>query len=293
MPPTRDRLTWLMQVESEQRRTHECHLSLGLRRAAHVGRSHGHRPFPWTHSDDPIHHARPAPTEPSALHSSRSWSRPILTPGRAGEFKLGERTLKVPGGFVIEPMAGPPLVDRPITAAFDEQGRLYVSDSSGSNDNVQKQLAERPHRIVRLEDRDGDGRYDTRTVFADKMMFPEGTMWHDGSLYVSAPPSIWKLTDTDGDGVADRASRVVPGQDAHRLRQRPARPLPRPRRLDLLVQGGLRPADVRAPGQDAVRHPRGAHLPLPARRHRHRAGDDRRHGQSGRRRLHARAASGS
>ncbi len=110
----------------------------------------------------------------------------------------------MPAGFVIEPMAGPPLVDRPITAAFDEQGRLYVSDSSGSNENVQKQLAERPHRILRLEDRDGDGRYETRTIFADRMMFPEGTMWHDGSLYVSAPPSIWKLTDTDGDGVADQ-----------------------------------------------------------------------------------------
>ena len=35
-------------------------------------------------------------------------------------------------------------------------------------------------------------------------MFPEGCLWYDGSLYVSAPPSIWKLTDTDGDGVADR-----------------------------------------------------------------------------------------
>ena len=35
------------------------------------------------------------------------------------------------------------------------------------------------------------------------MMFPEGTLWHDGALYVSAPPSIWKLTDTDGDGVCD------------------------------------------------------------------------------------------
>ena len=29
-------------------------------------------------------------------------------------------------------------------------------------------------------------------------------MWHDGSLYVAAPPSIWKLTDSDGDGVADK-----------------------------------------------------------------------------------------
>ena len=84
------------------------------------------------------------------------------------------------------------------------------------------------------------------TVFADKMMFPEGALWHDGSLYVAAPPSIWKLTDTDGDGVADQRERVVPGQDAHRLRQRPARPVPRPRRLDLLVQGGVRRADLRA-----------------------------------------------
>jgi putative membrane-bound dehydrogenase-like protein len=113
------------------------------------------------------------------------------------------RKLAVPEGFAIERVAGPPLVDRPITAAFDELGRLYVADSSGSNEKVEEQLAKKPHRIVRLEDTDGDGEFDKRVVFADGMMFPEGTMWLDGSLYVAAPPSIWKLTDTDGDGVAD------------------------------------------------------------------------------------------
>ena len=180
-------------------------------------------------------------------------------------------------------MAGPPLVDRPITAAFDEQGRLYVADSSGSNDNVQKQLAERPHRIVRLEDTDGDGTFDTRTMFADKMMFPEGTMWFDGSLYVSAPPSIWKLTDTDGDGVADQRVEWFQGKTLTGCANDLHGPYLGPRRLDLLVQGGVRRADLRAAGQAAVRDPRGAHLPLPARRHGHRAGDDRRHGQPGRR----------
>jgi putative membrane-bound dehydrogenase-like protein len=109
----------------------------------------------------------------------------------------------LPSGFEIERVAGPPLVDRPITADFDEQGRLYVTDSSGSNAKVEQQLAERPHRILRLEDSDGDGRFDRRTVFADHMMLPQGTLWHEGSLYVAAPPSIWKLTDTDDDGVAD------------------------------------------------------------------------------------------
>ncbi len=120
--------------------------------------------------------------------------------------------LSVPSGFTVERVAGPPLVNRPIVADFDDEGRLYVADSSGSNDKVEKQLEDRPHRIVRLEDTDGDGRFDKSVVFADRMMFPEGTMWLDGSLYVAAPPSIWKLTDTDGDGVADRREEWFQGK---------------------------------------------------------------------------------
>ena len=112
--------------------------------------------------------------------------------------------LTVPQGFEIEIAAGPPLVERPMIVDMDEQGRLYVAESSGSNDPVQQQLAEKPHSILRLEDTDGDGRFDRRVVFADKMMLPEGVLWHGGSLYVAAPPTIWKLTDTDGDGTADQ-----------------------------------------------------------------------------------------
>lgn len=122
----------------------------------------------------------------------------------AVEIKIDKRTFTLPDGFTIEKVAASPLVDRPITGTMDEQGRLYVADSSGSNDKVEIQLEQKPHRIVRLEDTNGDGVFDKSVVFADKMMFPEGTLWHRGSLYVSAPPSIWKLTDTDGDGVADQ-----------------------------------------------------------------------------------------
>ena len=118
----------------------------------------------------------------------------------------------VPEGFTIELVAGPPLVERPITAAFDDQGRLYVSDSSGSNDPIQQQLEEKTHRIIRLDDTDHDGIFDRSQVFAAGMMFPEGTMFYDGSLYVSAPPSIWKLTDEDGDGVADKREEWFQGK---------------------------------------------------------------------------------
>jgi putative membrane-bound dehydrogenase-like protein len=133
-------------------------------------------------------------------------------PTLAAEFKFGAQTLTVPEGFEVQRVAGPPLVDRPIEADFDEQGRLYVTDSSGSNGKPDKQLELKPHRVVRLEDTDGDGKYDKRIVFADKLMFPEGAMWHDGSLYVAAPPSIWKLTDTDGDGVADQREEWFKGK---------------------------------------------------------------------------------
>jgi putative membrane-bound dehydrogenase-like protein len=122
----------------------------------------------------------------------------------AAEIQIDGKTFTLSDGFELQHVAGPPLVNRPISADFDEAGYLYVTDSSGSNDPVQVQLKEKPHRVVRLEDTDGDGRFDKSVVFADGLMFPEGALWYDGSLYVAAPPQIWKLTDTDGDGKSDK-----------------------------------------------------------------------------------------
>ena len=130
----------------------------------------------------------------------------FLGPCVAGgaEQQLNGQKFTLPDGFEIVQAAGPALVERPISVDFDEWGRLYVTESSGTNDKAEIQLANRPHRVLRLEDTNGDGVFDRRTVFADQLMFPEGALWHQGALYVSAPPSIWKLVDTDDDGVADR-----------------------------------------------------------------------------------------
>src|SRR3954470_15359642 len=135
----------------------------------------------------------------------------LAPPLAAAEFNLGGHTFSLPEGYTIELTAKSPIVDRPIEADFDDEGRLYVTDSSGSNDKPDKQLETKPNRILRLEDTDGDGRFDKTVVFADKMPFLEGAMFLDGSLYVSAPPSIWKLTDTDGDGVADKREEWFKG----------------------------------------------------------------------------------
>jgi putative membrane-bound dehydrogenase-like protein len=136
----------------------------------------------------------------------------VAPPARTRTVQLNGHTFTLPAGFEIEVAARAPLVKRPIVADFDEEGRLYVADSSGSNEPVAEQLRKKPHRIVRLEATRGDGVFDKSTVFADKMMFPEGVMWLGGSLYVAAPPSIWKLTDSKGKGVADQRREWFAGK---------------------------------------------------------------------------------
>lgn len=151
-------------------------------------------PFPPANPGRPLETRWPAATLAALLA--------VTT--HAASFKFEKQTLTVPDGFTVELVAGPPLVNRPISIAFDESGRLYATDSSGLSERAQKQLEEKPHRVVRLEDTDGDGRFERATEFADRMMFPQGAMYHDGSLFVAAPPHIWKLTDADGDGIAEK-----------------------------------------------------------------------------------------
>lgn len=127
------------------------------------------------------------------------------TPGpKTTTVQLNGHAFTIPDGFTIELAAKAPLVDRPVSASFDEQGRLYVTVSSGSNARGPQQAEEKSHHIVRLEDADRDGVFDKSSVFADKIAMPQGALWHQGSLYVATPPQILKLTDADDDGKAEK-----------------------------------------------------------------------------------------
>jgi len=118
---------------------------------------------------------------------------------------------QVPPGFVVEKVAGPPLVRYPLFAAFDDQGRLYVAEGTGTNLPGTELRDKKLGRVLRLEDVDGDGKFDTTRVFADGLVFPQGVLWHDGALYVASHPSIWRLEDPDGVGFATRRVELVSG----------------------------------------------------------------------------------
>lgn len=125
------------------------------------------------------------------------------------EQKAARASLALPDGYVVDVVAAAPLVRHPLMADFDDQGRLYVAASCGENlprEELEKRL---PNFVQRLEDVDGDGRFDSATTFADKMTFPQGCLWHEGSLYVASSGAIWKLTDTDDDGVADEREKLI------------------------------------------------------------------------------------
>jgi putative membrane-bound dehydrogenase-like protein len=117
--------------------------------------------------------------------------------------------ITVPDGYTVELAAGPPLVEHPLMAGFDDRGRLYIAENAGQN--MQRPALEEhlPNYIARLEDTDGDGRFDKRTVFADKLTFPQGALWHDGWLYVASSGAIWRFQDKDDDGVAETREKIV------------------------------------------------------------------------------------
>lgn len=104
--------------------------------------------------------------------------------------------LKVPPGFIVEVIAAPPLVHHPMMANFDERGRLFIAESSGLNLKADELLKQLPNKILLLEDVDAKGRFTKSRVFADKMTFPSGALWHNNALYVTAAPHIWKLTES-------------------------------------------------------------------------------------------------
>ncbi len=118
---------------------------------------------------------------------------------------------QVPEGFTIQKVAGHPLLHRPIFAGFDDTGRLFVGESNGENLNRDQMLAKKPHWISCLEDTDGDGVFDKSTKFVEDITLPQGCLWYRGSLYAACPPSIWKFTDTNGDGKADQREEILTG----------------------------------------------------------------------------------
>lgn len=143
-----------------------------------------------------------------------------------------------------------PFVENPGSFGFDPKGRLYVAEANrfwlgvpdlrGANELIrgdfqsitvedrQKLYDAFPgrfpegfftkvaDRVIRLEDRDGNGAADHRTLFSDHFNKPlDGigfsVLAEEDAVYFTCIPSLWKMTDANEDGVADKHEVVVDG----------------------------------------------------------------------------------
>jgi putative membrane-bound dehydrogenase-like protein len=124
-----------------------------------------------------------------------------------------ERSLSkihVPEGFRVELVACEPQVIDPVAFDWDAKGRLWVIEMSDYPMGMDGR-GKAGGRVRVLEDRDGDGRYESSSLFAEGLNFPNGLLtWRDGVL-VAAAPQILFLRDTNGDGKADTKEVLFEG----------------------------------------------------------------------------------
>lgn len=171
------------------------------------------------------------------------------------ELKEALQRLRAPAGFHVELAAAEPLFVNGVAFAIDEQGRFYISETHRIKKGVydirdgdknhwmdddlacrtvedrvamhRKHMGERfsemtaASELVRLVvDRDGDGRADHSTVFAEGFSTPadgiaSGVLARRGDVYFANIPTLWKLRDADGDGKADARAALHTGYGVH------------------------------------------------------------------------------
>ncbi len=195
------------------------------------------------------------PDDPKGVTPSDAGSRsyaPKIAPA-SDEAVRAIRTFRVPEGLRVDLFAAEPLLANPVAFCLDEKGVAYVAETfrmkAGVTDTrehmewLDDDLASRTvadrvamyrkylgagfagysvehERVRRLVDRDGDGRADASTIFADGFNDPAagvgaGLLARKGDVWYACIPWLWKLRDNDGDGRADRRELLHQGYGVH------------------------------------------------------------------------------
>ena len=132
--------------------------------------------------------------------------------------ELERKTFIVPEGFEVNLYAADPQIAKPIQMNFDAEGKLWIASSSVYPHIKPGEKAN--DKILVIEDRNGDGRADRTSVFADDLLIPTGVVPGDGGAYVVNSTELLHLQDVDGDGKAERRRVILSGfgsEDTHHL----------------------------------------------------------------------------
>ncbi len=116
------------------------------------------------------------------------------------------KTMVLPKGFRATLFAAEPDVQQPISMCIDDRGRVWVAEAYNYPNRKTNELKD---RILILEDADGDGRADKRTIFYDKLRYVTGIEYGFGGVFVMSPPKMLFIPDKNRDDKPDGEPAVL------------------------------------------------------------------------------------
>jgi putative membrane-bound dehydrogenase-like protein len=156
-----------------------------------------------------------AQAEDALPQLERLQSSPVLrhlkpNPTNAAPKTAPERTVAqmfVPEGFKVELIAGEPDLHQPIAFAWDERGRIWVVEAYSYP--TKRVPGEGLDKVVILSDEDGDGKFETRKVFAEKLNLASAIEVGHGGVWIGAAPELLFIPDRNRDDIPDGPPQVL------------------------------------------------------------------------------------
>ena len=123
--------------------------------------------------------------------------------------------MTVPEGFVVELVASEPDIVNPIAMAFDDRGRLWITESV---EYPRKSAGAGRDRVKILENTGAEGSADKVTVFAEGLNIPTGVAIGYGGVWVLNAPDLLFMREKDGKAISREVVLTGFGRtDTHEL----------------------------------------------------------------------------
>ena len=117
------------------------------------------------------------------------------------------KAITVPEGFKVHLAAGEPTVHQPIAFTIDERGRLWIAEAHTYPQRAPEGKGK--DKILILEDTNGDGTFDQRTVFAEGLNLVSGLEVGFGGVWIGAAPYLLFIPDRNHDDKPDAEPTVL------------------------------------------------------------------------------------